>query len=117
MTWAKMQLSVAKHLIKKRTDFIFVEETGCSTTTACYLCECCVSYMHACSCPCLCTCMQRPEMSIGVFLLFSDRLADQQALGICIPLSHNNRAIGMGDRAHAWLFYIGPRYLNSISLV
>lgn len=55
-------------------------------------------------------------MSIGVFLLFSDRVADRQALGICIPLSHN-RAIGMGDRAHVWLFYTGPRYLNSISLV
>lgn len=63
------------------------------------------------------TCMQRPEMSIGVFLLFSDRVADQQALGICIPLSHNNRAVGMGDKAHAWLFYTSPRYLNSISLV
>lgn len=117
MTWAMMQLSVAEHLIKNRIAFIIAEGTECSTTTECYLCECCVSYMHTCSCSCLCTFMQRSEMSIGVFSLFSDRVADQQALGICIPLSHNNRAVGMGDRTHAWLFYTSPRYLNSISLV
>lgn len=43
MTWAKMQLSVAEHLIKNRIDFIIAEGTECSTTTARYLCECCVS--------------------------------------------------------------------------
>lgn len=39
MTWAKMQLSVAEHLIKNRIDFIIAEGTERSTTTARYLCE------------------------------------------------------------------------------